>query len=102
MCHIFQGHCDHPSNCRFDWNSKEQGLILGGFAIGYVLTQYMGAFLAERYGGKFVFGLGLLFDCMLNFILPWITGMVKKEGPRLRDPTSWLSMSTGRVHSILS
>ena len=53
LCHFFQGHCDHPSNCRFDWDSKEQGLILGGFAIGYVLTQYMGAFLAERYGGKF-------------------------------------------------
>ena len=77
----FQGHCDHPSNCNFEWNSKEQGLILGSFAIGYILTQYLGGFLADRYGGKFVFGLGLLFDCMLNLILPWLT--VKFEVPAL-------------------
>ena len=56
-------------------------MILGGFAIGYVLTQYMGAFLAERYGGKFVFGLGLLLDCMLNFVLPVLT--VNFEVPAL-------------------
>ena len=76
-----QDHCGHPSNCHFDWDSKEQGLILGSFAIGYILTQCLGGFLAERYGGKFVFGLGLLLDSMLNFILPWLT--VKFEVPAL-------------------
>ena len=69
----FQSHCDHPSNCRFHWNAKHQGLVLGGFAIGYVLTQFIGAFLAERFGGKYVFGIGLLLCSVGNFILPIMT-----------------------------
>ena len=69
----FQSHCDHPSNCHFDWNSKEQGLALGGFSIGYVITQCLGGFLADRYGGKFVFGLGIWCGCILNFLMPWLT-----------------------------
>lgn len=56
-------------------------MILGSFAMGYILTQYLGGFLADRYGGKFVYGLGLLSDCMLNLILPWLT--VKFEVPAL-------------------
>ena len=69
----YKGHCDHPSNCLFHWNSQEQGLILGSFAIGNILTPYLGGFLADRYGGKFVYGSSHFFGCMFNFILPWFT-----------------------------
>lgn len=56
-------------------------MVLGGFALGYVLTQFIGGFLAERYGGKYVFGIGLLLCSVLNFILPLMT--VNFETPAL-------------------
>ena len=42
----------------FYWSSVQQGYILGGFSYGYVCTQILGGILAERYGGKWVIGLG--------------------------------------------
>ena len=70
---VSQGHCGHNSNCQFKWNSKEQGLVLGGFAIGHSVTQLLGGFLAERFGGKWVFGCCTLLCSILNFILPILT-----------------------------
>ena len=33
------------------WNSSEQGLVLSGFFWGYMTTQVLGGYLAEKYGG---------------------------------------------------
>lgn len=49
--------------------------------MGNILTPYLGGFLADRYGGKFVYGSSLFFGCMFNFILPWLT--VRFEVPGL-------------------
>ena len=46
------------SDGEFYWDSVQQGYILGGFSYGYVCTQLLGGILAERYGGKWVIGLG--------------------------------------------
>ena len=40
----------------FIWDKETQGLILGAFFWGYLLTQIPGGWLAERFGGKMVFG----------------------------------------------
>ena len=40
----------------FDWDKETQGIILGAFFWGYLLTQIPGGWLAERVGGKGVFG----------------------------------------------
>ena len=42
----------------FVWNEYEQGIILGMFFYGYVLTQFPGGRLAELIGGKWLFGVG--------------------------------------------
>ena len=54
----------------FDWNSKEQGLILGSFFYGYVVTQIPGGFLAEKYGGKWFYGIGTLCTAILTLLTP--------------------------------
>ena len=42
----------------FGWSHKQQGVILGMFFYGYVLTQLPGGRLAELFGGKWLFGTG--------------------------------------------
>ena len=38
----------------FDWDAKEQGMVLGAFYYGYIFTMLPGGYLAERYGAKWV------------------------------------------------
>lgn len=38
----------------FDWDSKQQGLVLSSFFYGYICTQMIGGFLANKYGGSVV------------------------------------------------
>ena len=42
----------------FHWDEAQQGIILGMFFYGYVLTQLPGGRLAELVGGKWLFGVG--------------------------------------------
>ena len=42
----------------FDWDEKTNGVILGMFFYGYVLTQVPGGRMAELVGGKWLFGVG--------------------------------------------
>jgi len=53
----------------FEWDSKTQGLILGCFFWGYMATQIPGGIL-ERFGGKYVFGLGTLFTAVFTLVTP--------------------------------
>ena len=38
----------------FDWDEQTQGVILGCFFYGYLLTNYIGGRLAEKIGGRLV------------------------------------------------
>jgi MFS family permease len=40
----------------FAWDKSTQGLILGSFYWGYIITQIPGGWLAAKFGGKHVFG----------------------------------------------
>lgn len=57
---------DHP----FNWDPQEQGLILGAFFYGYIFTQIPGGMLAERYGGKWVYGCGALLTGIFTLFTP--------------------------------
>jgi MFS family permease len=48
-----------------------QGLILGSFFYGYVLTQLPGGRLAELWGGKWLYGLGVLVTALFTLLTPW-------------------------------
>lgn len=47
-----------------------QGLILGAFFWGYLITQVPGGWLSERYGSKIVWG-WFMFACIIaSFFMP--------------------------------
>ncbi|XP_028968725.1 uncharacterized protein LOC100900806 [Galendromus occidentalis] len=82
--HPSKGNCPLPSNHSsafsdprnslqpgpFDWDTYTQGLIRGAFYYGYIITGIPGGRLAERYGAKWLFGLGTLITALFNFIIP--------------------------------
>jgi len=46
------------------------GLILGSFFYGYIITQLPGGWLGARFGGKYLFGLGVLCTSVLTIFTP--------------------------------
>ncbi|KAF5284355.1 hypothetical protein FQR65_LT13572 [Abscondita terminalis] len=75
-----EGGCDAPGNATqkpptnldglFDWDEKTQGLILSSFYWGYVITHMPGGILAEKFGGKYTLGLGILSTAIFTLVTP--------------------------------
>lgn len=61
---------DSENNGEFDWDGETQGLILGAFFWGYMVTQIPGGILAEKYGGKYVLGIGILLTDFFSMLTP--------------------------------
>ena len=59
-----------PPDGPFGWGAKEQGWILGAFFFGYVVTQLPGGRLAEKYGGKRLYGGGILITSIFTLLTP--------------------------------
>ncbi|XP_068220663.1 putative inorganic phosphate cotransporter isoform X1 [Palaemon carinicauda] len=63
----------------FEWNEATQGMILGSFFYGYILTNVLGGWASERIGGKMVYGLGIVITALLTILSPlcaeWSTGL---------------------------
>ncbi|KAL9881863.1 major facilitator superfamily transporter 10 isoform 2-T2 [Glossina fuscipes fuscipes] len=58
------------SEGEFAWDESTQGLVLGSFFYGYVLTQVPGGRMAEIVGGKLVYGYGVLFTAIFTILTP--------------------------------
>jgi len=58
----------------YNWDKNEQGFILSSFFYGYLFTQLPGGFLASKYGGKWVFGIGILCTSLLTLVTPLAAG----------------------------
>lgn len=54
----------------FDWDVQTQGYVLGSFFYGYVITQLPGGRLAELFGGKWIFGIGILVTSIFTLLTP--------------------------------
>ena len=54
----------------FLWDKDVQGHILGSFFYGYLISQIPGGILAERYGGKWVFGVSLGIATVATLLTP--------------------------------
>lgn len=55
----------------FAWSEKTQGIILGAFFLGYVTTNVPGGRMAEKMGGKLIYGLGVFLTAVLTVISPF-------------------------------
>lgn len=62
--------CGGDEGNRFDWDKKTQGLILGSFFWGYIVTQLPGGWIAGRIGGKHVFGWSMLGCAVATLLTP--------------------------------
>ncbi|ESO83132.1 hypothetical protein LOTGIDRAFT_133858 [Lottia gigantea] len=58
----------HPGE--FHWDQTTQGVILGSFFYGYITTQLPGGWLAEKVGGRRLFGYGILCTSLLTLLTP--------------------------------
>jgi MFS family permease len=59
-----------PMADEFGWDRATQGVVLSSFFVGYLLTQVAGGWLADRFGGKVVLGLGVVFWSIFTLITP--------------------------------
>ena len=56
----------------FDWNSKEQGWVMGAFFWGYVSTQMIGGFTARIIGAGRLCGIGIFGCGLLTLLTPML------------------------------
>ena len=54
----------------FVWDERVQGLVLGAFYYGYVLTQLAGGRMAELFSAKHTFGVAMLLAALLTLLTP--------------------------------
>lgn len=54
----------------FNWSTETQGVVLSSFFYGYIITQLPGGILALKFGGKNLFGLGILSTAVLTLLTP--------------------------------
>ncbi|CAO1319250.1 unnamed protein product [Diamesa serratosioi] len=54
----------------FEWSEQLQGIILGAFFWGYVITHIPGGILAQKYGGKYTLSLGILSTAIFTLLTP--------------------------------
>lgn len=54
----------------FNWSSDEKSIILGAFFWGYVASHIPGGMIAEKFGAKWVFGIGILLAAIFQLLTP--------------------------------
>ncbi|XP_073956767.1 putative inorganic phosphate cotransporter [Choristoneura fumiferana] len=59
-----------PKTGDLNWSVEQQSIILGSFFYGYVLTQIPGGRIAELFGGKLVYGVGVLLTALFTILSP--------------------------------
>ncbi|XP_036411328.1 sialin isoform X1 [Megalops cyprinoides] len=55
---------------QYAWDPATQGLLLGAFFFGYLLTQIPGGYLSGRLGGKIFLGGGVMGTAVLTLLTP--------------------------------
>ena len=57
-------------NGPFAWTEVEQGLVLGSYFWGYLITQVPGGWLAEQFGGKWIFFGAVVLNIVATLLSP--------------------------------
>jgi ACS family sodium-dependent inorganic phosphate cotransporter len=59
-----------PMREQYGWDPRTVGLVQSSFFWGYLLTQVLGGVWADKYGGKLVLGLGVLWWSLATALTP--------------------------------
>ncbi|XP_049778460.1 sialin-like [Schistocerca cancellata] len=54
----------------FAWDKQKQGEILAAYYYGYVIGHFPGGMLADHFGGKIVFAVGIFVSSVLSILTP--------------------------------
>nr|XP_042910673.1 putative inorganic phosphate cotransporter [Parasteatoda tepidariorum] len=57
---------------QYDWNIQKQAVILGSYFYGNIATQLLGGVLAEKFGAKHVYGIGILLTATVSLLFPLV------------------------------
>ncbi|XP_015838380.2 putative inorganic phosphate cotransporter [Tribolium castaneum] len=87
----------------YDWSESTQGLILSSFYWGYLITHLPGGILAEKFGGRYTLGLGILSTAFFTLITPlvihasggnWVALVVLRLVEGLGEGTTYPALNT--------
>lgn len=70
----------NEDNDVYNWSQEQQGIILSSFFWGYFITQIPGGIFSQRYGGKYVFMLGIMFSAVCSLLTPNVIRLGKFFG----------------------
>lgn len=59
-----------PMAEQYGWGPGTQGWILSCFYFGYMVTQFLGGWLADRYGGKVILAIGVIWWSIFTILTP--------------------------------
>ena len=59
-----------PMKEQFGWTETTKGVVLSSFFIGYILLQVVSGTLANRYGGKLVLGVAVIWWSLFTVLTP--------------------------------
>ena len=59
-----------PMQQQFGWSEAQVGIVFSSFYFGYMFTMILGGYLADKYGGKYVLGFGVLAWSLFTFLTP--------------------------------
>ncbi|VDN02953.1 unnamed protein product [Thelazia callipaeda] len=52
------------------WSKPVQGYVLSAFFMGYICSQILGGYLADRFGGRLVIGISVFVNAFLTLVSP--------------------------------
>eukprot|EP00953_Heterococcus_sp_UTEX-ZZ885_P002566 1900-Heterococcus_DN1.PRE.3 len=59
-----------PMSQQYDWSKSFEGTVLSAFFLGYALTQMLGGWLADKYGGRYTLAAGLTAWSVFTLLTP--------------------------------
>jgi ACS family sodium-dependent inorganic phosphate cotransporter len=64
-----------PMQEQYGWSESVKGLVLSSFFLGYLFMQVGGGILANRYGGKVVLGVAVIWWSLFTILTPLAAGI---------------------------
>ncbi|CAF1265078.1 unnamed protein product [Rotaria sordida] len=83
-----------PIEGPYPWTKNIQGIVLGGYFWGYLITEIPGGYWAARYGARLIFGGAMILAGIFSIAIPW--------GASLHWGVVWfLRLVVGFAHGII-
>eukprot|EP00743_Colponemidia_sp_Colp-15_P004577 GILK01004934.1.p1 GENE.GILK01004934.1~~GILK01004934.1.p1 ORF type:complete len:508 (+),score=17.74 GILK01004934.1:90-1526(+) len=64
-----------PMAAEHNWSKSYQGIVHSSFFYGYLLTQILGGYLADRFGGKAILAAGVIWWSIMTALTPVVVSV---------------------------